>query len=360
MNKIIDIDESNFIATVQPGVVVGDLQNKVEKKGLFYPPDPSNLKVSTIGGSIALSSSGPRFFKYGGTKDYVIDLEVITPEGNIINTGSKTVKSSLGYNLTQLFIGSEGTLGIITEAKLKLIPKPENTRLIVAFFNSIEKASRVVSSIIQEKITPSTIDLIDNLTINAIEKFNPSNLATKAEAALYIEVDGYDEIINKHISQIENICKNYGVLELKISQNNEELENLWTSRRSAFSAVSRLKPNVVSEDIVVSKDKITDAIYQLQEITKKYNLMISIIGHIGDGNIHPNFLVDLRDEKEAKSLQLALNEVFSLVETYNGALSGEHGIGLVKAGMLKNNNYLKIIKNAFDPNNILNPNKVIK
>ena len=293
MNKILNIDENNFTCVVQPGVVVEQLQQKVEKLGLFYPPDPSNLRVSTIGGSIALSSSGPRYLKYGGTKDYVIGLEVVLANGEIMRTGGITAKNVTGYNLTQLFIGSEGTLGIITEAIIRLIPQPEDKNIMLVFFGSVDKAANAVISILSSKITPSALDLMDDLTIQTIEKFYPTGLPLDAEAALLIELDGYD--VDFQAEKVINICRKSGAKNIKISKNKDEREKIWFARRSAFGAVARLKPNVITEDAVVPRDKIPQMVKTIKKLSEKYNITVCIMGHAGDGNIHPNFSLDLQE-----------------------------------------------------------------
>ena len=364
MNKIINIDKDNLICIVQPGVVVGDLQNEVEKFDLFYPPDPSNLKVSTIGGSIALSSGGPRGFKYGCTKDYILGLEVVLADGTIMRTGGKTVKDVTGYNLTQLLTGSEGTLGVITEATIRLIPKPEDRKVLLAFFDSIDSAANAITSIISEKITPATLDLIDKFTMETIEKFHPTGLNTEMEASLVIEVDGFKESIGIQTQQIVDICKNFDAKDIRVSQNQEESEKIWFARRSAFAAVSRLKPNVITEDAVVPKDKIPDMVKAIRNIAEKYNIMTCIMGHAGDGNIHPNFSLDLRDKDEFQRFEKAVDELFETAIMLGGTLSGEHGVGMSKSKYIKNAldpvsiSYMKEIKKIFDPKGILNPGKI--
>lgn len=364
MNKILEIDKNNLKCKVQPGVVVEKLQQEAENLGLFYPPDPSNLKVSTIGGSIALSSSGPRTFKYGGTKDYILDLEVVTSDGNIIRTGGNTVKNVTGYNLTQLFIGSEGTLGIVTEATIRLIPKPEAKRVLLAFFNSIDKAANAVTSIISAKLTPATLDLMDQATMQTVEKFYSTGLLLDMDAALVIEVDGCSDSVDAQIHQIINICNNWGAREVRASQSEEEAGRIWFARRSAFGAVARLKPNVITEDAVVPRDKIPEMVKEIRRIINKYNLTACIMGHAGDGNLHPNFSLDLRDKNELVRFENAVEELFDAAIRLGGTLSGEHGIGMTKSKYLPKAvdmlaiEYMKGIKKLFDPKGILNPGKI--
>jgi len=364
MNKILEINSENLTCKVQPGVVIEKLQQEVEKLGLFYPPDPSNLKVSTIGGSIALSSGGPRFFKYGGTKDYVLGLNVVLADGSIISTGGKTAKNVTGYNLTQLFVGSEGTLGVITEATLRLIPLPEERQVVLAFFDSIDKAANVVTEIVSSKITPATLDLMDKYTMQTIEKFYPTGLMVDMDASLIIEIDGEKESIKPQIQKVISICEKFGSKGIRASKNIEEREKIWFARRSAFGAVARLRPNVITEDTVVPRNKIPEMVKEIRNIANKYNLIACIMGHAGDGNIHPNFSLDLRNIKEKENFEKAVDELFDTAIRLGGTLSGEHGIGITKSKYInkalnpENIKYMKAIKRIFDPKNIINPGKI--
>lgn len=364
MNKILEVNSENLTATVQPGVVVGKLQEEVEKLGLFYPPDPSNLKVSTIGGSIALSSGGPRTFKYGSTKDYIIDLKVVLADGRIISTGSNTAKNSTGYHLSQLFIGSEGTLGIVVEALVKLIPKPEGSKVILAYFDRISDAVHAVNVILQNKLMPATLDIMDKKTLQTIEKFYPAGLLTDKDAALFLEVDGYLTSLEYQQDKVVELCKTCGASEIKYSKTEEDAQRIWTARRSAFGACAKLKPNVVAEDIIVPREKITDLVNGVRRICEENNLIVSIVGHIGDGNIHPNISLDLRDEADVKNYQKTKDEIHQLAIDLGGTLSGEHGIGCEKSKYMTNAidevtlEYMKKIKHIFDEKNILNPQKI--
>lgn len=364
MNKILGVNAENLTATVQPGVVIGNLQEKVEKFGLFYPPDPSNLKVSTIGGSIALSSGGPRTFKYGTTKDYVIDLKVVLADGRIIKTGSNTAKNSTGYHLSQLFIGSEGTLGIVVEATLRLIPKPEGSKVILAYFDKISDAVHAVNVILQNKLMPATLDIMDKKTLQTIEKFYPAGLLTDKDAALFLEVDGYIASLEYQQNKVVELCKKSGAAEIKFSNTDEDAQRIWTARRSAFGACAKLKPNVVAEDIVVPREKITELVEGVRKICDENNLTVSIVGHIGDGNIHPNISLDLRDETDVKNYQKAKDEIHQLAIDLGGTLSGEHGIGCEKSKYMTNAiddvtlEYMEKIKKVFDEKGILNPEKI--
>jgi len=366
MNKILEINQENLTAKVQAGVVVGDLQEEVEKLGLFYPPDPSNLKVSTIGGSIALSSGGPRTFKYGTTKEYVLDLKVVLADGRIINTGSNTAKNSTGYHMSQLFIGSEGTLGIVVEATLKLIPKPEGSRVVLAYFDKISDATKAVSAIIENKITPATLDIMDKKTLQTIETFSPAGLLTDKDAALFLVVDGYLNSLDYQQNKVVEVCREFGAVEIKYSSSEEEAQKLWTARRSAFGACAQLKPNVVAEDIVVPREKIVDLVEGVRQICAQNDLMVCIMGHVGDGNVHPNIPLDLRNDVDVKNYSKTKDEIHQLAIDLGGTLSGEHGIGCEKAKYMKNAvdevtlEYMKKIKKVFDEKNILNPQKIFE
>ena len=364
MDKIIEINKDNLYCIVEPGVVVEDLQNAVEKQNLFYPPDPSNLKVSMIGGSIGLSSGGPHTFKYGSTKDYIIDLEVVTSNGTIMHTGSSCSKDVTGYNMTQLFVGSEGTLGIVTKATIRLIPKPEAKRVMLAYFDNLEDTSTTVNDIISSLITPSVIDLMDKNTLKTVESFYPCGIKTDKEAALLIEIDGFKENLDSQYEKIIEIAKRNKSSYIQIAKTKEEEERIWIARRSSFGATAKLAPNVVTEDVVVPRENIVKLVRGIWEICNKYELKTCIMGHIGDGNIHPNIALDLRNEKELNNFKKAKTELFELALSLNGRLSGEHGIGCEKSYFIEkaldktNLEFMKQIKKVFDPKNILNPQKI--
>lgn len=364
MNKILEINQENLTARVQPGVVIGDLQQEVEKMGLFYPPDPSNLKVSTIGGSIGLSSGGPRTFKYGSTKDYIIDLKVVLADGRIIKTGSNTAKNSTGYHLSQLFIGSEGTLGVVVEALVRLIPKPEGSKVILAYFDKISDATHAVNVILQNKLIPATLDILDKNTLQTIEQFYPAGLLTDKDAALFLEVDGYLISLEHQQNKIIELCRANGACEIQFSKTDEDAQRIWTARRSSFGACAKLKPNVVAEDVVVPRERISKLVEGVREICDRNNLLVCIMGHIGDGNVHPNIPLDLNDQKDVKNYAKAKDEIHQLAIDLGGTLSGEHGIGCEKSKYMTNAiddvtlEYMKKIKHVFDEKNILNPEKI--
>ena len=295
MNKILELSRENMTARVQPGVIVGDLQKEAEKLGLFYPPDPSNLAVSTIGGSIAQSSGGAKTFKYGSTKDYVIDLEVITAKGEILRTGSNTIKNATGYNLSTLFVGSEGTLGIVTEATLKLIPKPESRMVLMTYFDRIEDSILAVNSIIEQNIYPATLDFMDNNAIRTVEKFYPAGLLCDKDAALVIEIDGFQNTIEQQRTTIVSILENCNASQIQYSRTEEEYNKIWTARRSSMGACAKLKPNVTTDDVIVPRKNLAQLVKGIREICQKYNLTVCMVGHVGDGSVHPQIPIDYND-----------------------------------------------------------------
>ncbi len=363
MNKIIKIDKENLIAIVEPNVVIGNLNKELDKLNLFFPPDPSNLAVSTIGGAIALCAGGPRTFKYGNTKDYVINLEVVLADGSIIETSKNLAKNVTGYNITSLFVGSEGTLGLITKATLRLIPKPQTRLLTMAYFDSLVEAAKCVNEIINQGFVPSTLDLLDKYTIQTIEKFISCGLLVDKEAMLLIELDGFKQSVLYELEILKEILEKCGAKNIVQAKNDEENENIWRARRSAFSALTQIKPSVVTEDIVVARNRIVDIIKKIQELSKKYNIITATMGHAGDGNIHPNFALDL--EKDKDNFQKLKDELFYYALSIDGTLSGEHGVGTHKKKYIKEaiekNAYMvmKQIKKLLDEKNILNPNKTL-
>lgn len=364
MNKIISINKTDMTAIVQPGLVVGELQKQVEKLGLFFPPDPSNLRVSTVGGAIAQSAGGPKTFKYGTTKDYILGLKVVLADGSLMITGSNTIKNATGYPLTQMFIGSEGTLGIVVEATLKLIPKPESSRVMLAYFDNIEDAALSVNNIIDSKIFPSTIDFMDNNSITTIEKFYPANLRTDKTAALIIEIDGTKESVQSDGDKLTKVLAESNATDITISNTEEEYQKIWTARRASFAAAAKLRPDVVTDDVIVPRSKLPELINGINNICDKYHLETCLVGHVGDGNVHPQIALNLENEEEHRNYIKAKEEIYELTIQLGGTLSAEHGIGAEKKkylSMAVDSNaieYMKKIKYVFDPKNILNPNKI--
>ncbi len=364
MNKIREISAENMTAIVEPGVVLGDFQKEAEKLGLFYPPDPSNLAVSTIGGSIAQSSGGAKSFKYGTTKDYIIDLKVVMANGEILHTGANTIKNATGYNLGTLFVGSEGTLGIVVEATLKLIPLPESKKVFTAYFDTVADAVYAVNAVIEQRIFPATIDFMDKNAVQTVEKFYPAGLLTDKEALLLIEIDGFECSMDYQENIIINVLKSCRASAIQASHNDEEYNKIWTARRSSMGACARLKPNVTTDDVIVPRKNLAELVLGIRAICEKYNLDVCMVGHVGDGSVHPQIPIDYNDEDEYKRYKLAKSEIYDLTAKLGGILSGEHGIGLEKRAHIHKVinstalNYMRQIKKTFDPNNILNPYKI--
>lgn len=364
MNKIKEISRENMTAIVEPGAVLGDLQKEAQKLGLFYPPDPSNLAVSTIGGSIAQNSGGAKSFKYGTTKDYVIDLKVVMANGEILHTGANTIKNATGYNLGSLFAGSEGTLGIIVEATLKLIPMPESKKVLMAYFDTVADAVKAVNSVIEQRIYPATIDFMDKNALMTVEKFYPANLLTEKEALLLIEIDGFECSLAYQENVIVNVLKSCGACEIQASHNEDEYNKIWTARRSSMGACARLKPNVTTDDVIVPRENLAELVLGIRKICERYGLDVCMVGHVGDGSVHPQIPIDYNNEDEYKRYKLAKSEIYDLTARLGGILSGEHGIGLEKRKHIHkvinsvSLDYMRQIKKTFDPNNILNPYKI--
>lgn len=366
MDRILEIDEENLVAVVEPGVVTYRLQEEVEKRGLFYPPDPASLKTSTIGGNVAECAGGPRALKYGVTRDYVLGLEVVTPTGQVVETGGKTVKTVTGYDLTRLYTGSEGTLGIITRVYLRLIPKPETKKTLMAIYGKLEDAACSVTLIIKQGIIPVTLEMMDDRTIQCVENYRHLGLPLDAEAILIIEVDGPRILIDDQAEVIAALCRANGAREVKVAETEEERERIWASRRAVSAAVVQIKPTKISEDISVPRSAIPGMVRRLKEIASHYQLDLVIFGHAGDGNLHPNILCDKNDPEEMERVEKAIGELFKGAVELGGTLSGEHGIGIMKAPYLKletgeaGYEVMQSIKRALDPNNILNPGKIFR
>lgn len=364
MNQILEVDEENLTVTVQPGVITQDLIEAVEKRGLFYPPDPSSMKISTIGGNINENSGGLRGLKYGVTADYVMGLEAVLANGEVIRTGGKLAKDVAGYNLTQLLVGSEGTLAIITEATLKLIPMPESKKTMLALYENIDAAAQSVSKIIAAQMIPATLEFLDQPTLQAVEDFSQIGLPTDVEAVLLIEQDGPEEVVARDIEKMAMICRETGAVSVQIAATIEEAEALTTARRAALSALARLKPTTILEDATVPRSEIANMVKAINEIAEKHQVKICTFGHAGDGNLHPTCPTDARDEDEMARVEAAFADIFDQAIRLGGTITGEHGVGIVKAPYLEwkvgaaGIAVMKGIKQALDPQQIFNPGKV--
>ncbi len=365
MNKILEIDMQNMVAVVQPGVINRDLQNAVEEIGLFYPPDPASQDYSTIGGNVSENAGGMRAAKYGITKDFVMALRAVLPNGEVIRAGKKTIKDVAGYNIAGILIASEGTLAVITEITLKLLAKPALTKTAMGIFSSVEDAMNAVFKTMASGVTPVAMEFLDNLSIRAVEEKFHKGLPKDAGAILICDVDGDLEAeLNGQLQKIEKGFKDNGCKEFKIAKDKDEANDLWFARRNASQSITIYGSKKLNEDITVPRSKLHEVLRGIDEISKRYGVKIPCFGHTGDGNVHVNVMVDGSNENELKKGHDAIVEVFKLAVELGGTLSGEHGIGLSKAPFMDiafskaEMELFRAIKKAFDPNNILNPGKM--
>lgn len=360
----LEIDPDDMVAVVSPGIITAKIDEAANEYGLMYAPDPSSSGVSTIAGNLSENSGGPRGLKYGVTKDYVLGLEVVTPEGEIIRTGGRTVKNVTGYDLTKLIVGSEGTLGVITEATLRLIPKPPATQTLMTVFDDLVNAGRAISRVLSKGILPSKIELMDQSSIQAVEEYEPLGLPIDAQAILLIELDGHPAAISDEIEKVKEIVDKAGARTTKIAESDDDAKELWKARKLVSPAIVRKKPTKISEDATVPRSKIPDFFIRLQEIKERHQVDLVVFGHAGDGNLHPNIICDKRDGEEMKRVEKAVSEIFTAAIELGGTLSGEHGIGTMKSSFMEAElgaaglDMMKRIKQAWDPNNIMNPGKI--
>lgn len=363
MRKMLDVDTKNMTVVVEPGIVNVRLQKELEYLGCFYPPDPASLNICTIGGNVATNAGGPRAIKYGVTRDYVMGIEAVLPDGSIINTGGKTYKKAVGYDLKNLLIGSEGTLAISTKIRLKMLPLPEDVITLLVLFNNLEASGNAVTKILSSKIIPRTMEFMDRLSIEALENYKPTGLPTDVEAILLIELDGYPATIKKEAESVVDICRLLGG-EAVVAEDDMARNGLWEARRSISPALYHIKPTKINEDIVVPRDKIPSILMELRKVSEQSRIKIISFGHAGDGNLHVNIMVDKNNKHEyAKGMEI-VKKIFELTISLGGSISGEHGIGITKAlyiGMEIKEKELKLmkgIKGLFDPKGIMNPGKI--
>jgi glycolate oxidase len=363
-NKIIEVDTDNLTAWVEPGVITEQLHETVEKYGLFYPPDPGSQTICTIGGNVAENAGGLRGLKYGVTKNYVMGIEIVLPTSEVITNGGKNVKDVAGYNLRDLIVGSEGTLGIFTKILVKLLPKPESSKTLLVQYDSLTHAAETVSEIIANHIIPCTVEFLDKTTVKCVEDYARIGLPDSLEALLLLEVDGYEEVVERDSETIERICKKNQATQVHIAANEDEALKLKTARRSAFSALARVRPTTILEDATVPRSNLTVLIEKIDEIARKYNLQIGNFGHAGDGNLHPTCLTDERDSDEIHRVEKAFDEIYDETLNLGGTITGEHGVGLAKKRFLEKMieipalEAMRKIKFALDPNQVLNPGKI--
>ncbi|MCR6546218.1 FAD-binding oxidoreductase [Dehalobacterium formicoaceticum] len=365
MKNIIELDERNMMVTTEPGVRTIDLYNYCAEKGLFYPPDPGSWKYSTIGGNVAENAGGMRAVKYGVTGNYVMGLEVVLPDGRVLHTGGKAIKNVTGYNLTDLFTGSEGTLGIVTKIILRLIPMPKVRNTMQLMFKTLDEACNTIHRMLQSRVVPSSAELMDKMSLQAVARHNRMDISPSIEACLVIEIDGDDkEELNKQAQQISEIAAQFNVIEVRIAASTEEAEEIWAIRRGLSSAIGAMAPNRLGEDVSVPRDAFPEVVRRIGKIADKYQLTIAVYGHAGDGNVHPSILCDLSNPEEEKRVHLAVNEIFDAAIDLGGTLSGEHGIGITKRDHIVHAlgevgvSALKAVKQAFDPKGLLNPGKI--
>lgn len=364
LNHILQIDQENLVAFVEPGVITGHFQDVVQRYGLFYPPDPSSAEFCTLGGNLAENAGGPRAVKYGVTRDYVLGLEAVMATGNIIHTGVQTMKGVVGYDLTRLLIGSEGTLGIITSITLKLLPLPEEVKTMTAVFDKIEAAAQTVSEIIKRRIIPRTIEYMDNASIRCAERYLNAGLPTDAEAILLIEVDGKNIEINASVKHLREICTSGGAKSFTVAETDDEAADLWKARKAISPSLFTYGPDKINEDIVVPRNKIPDVVKKINMLRSETGLQMVSFGHAGDGNIHFNIMLDKKNTEDFKKAQAAVVALFEFTIELGGTISGEHGVGTAKAPFISKElgqtelDLMKRIKNLFDPNGILNPGKI--
>jgi glycolate oxidase len=365
MDKILEVDSENLVAIVQPGVVIQELNNAAAPHGLMYPPDPGTVTTATMGGSVAENSGGLRGLKYGVTKHYVMGMEVVLPNGDRVRFGGKTVKNVTAYDFSNLFVGSEGTLGIIVEITCKLLPMPKFRRAMLATYKTVEDAGKTVAGIIKAQVIPATLEIMDNMTIRTVENFAHVGLPVDAEALLLIEVDGMaEEVVERETDAVVKVVtENHG--ELRVAKSDTERDQLWAARRAALPALASLNNTVVLEDATVPRSRITDMLLALSAIGRKYNLVLGTFGHAGDGNLHPTILADRNNLDEMARVHKAVDEIFATALKFGGTLSGEHGIGIAKMKYLSSEigetglNLMRTIKNAIDPTHMLNPGKLV-
>lgn len=364
MDRILEVDDRNLTLLAETGVITLKIAEAADAVGLLYPPDPGSMKISTIGGNVAENSGGLRGLKYGVTRDYVMGMEVVLASGEIVWLGNKCVKDVAGYSMKDVFIGSEGTLGIITKVLLKLVPKPAAKQTMLATYAGMEAAADTVSAIIAAKIIPCTLEFLDRITIKCVEDFAKIGLPLDAEAILLMETDGHPAVVADQAQQMEEIARRCGAANVQVAANAEDAARLATARRSAFAALARVAPTTILEDATVPRSELTKMIRFIQSVATKYQLRVGTFGHMGDGNLHPTFLTDERDADEMARVEKAMHEIFDYALSLGGTITGEHGVGLAKKSFLPKTvgqtglELMRQLKRTLDPLGILNPGKI--
>lgn len=364
MDAILEIDAKNLTCRAQCGAITAKIDAAAAPFGLFYPPDPGSMRISTIGGNVAENSGGLRGLKYGVTRDYVMGLEVVLPDGSIVRLGNKCVKDVAGYSMKDLFIGSEGTLGIITEVMLKLLPRPAARRTMLAIYDRMEDAAETVSAIIAAKIIPCTLEFLDQMTIRCVEDFAKIGLPVDAAALLLMETDGHPAAVEDEAAQMAEIAKRLGAREVRTARDEAEALQLASARRSAFAALARMRPTTILEDVTVPRSELAGMVAYVAEVAAKHGLTVGTFGHMGDGNLHPTFLTDERNHEEMERVHRALDEIVNRTLELGGTITGEHGVGLAKKPWLRRQTgeaslaLMKLVKRSLDPRGLLNPGKI--
>ena len=364
MNAILDLDPRNLTLRAQPGAITQRIDEAAARHGLFYPPDPGSMRISTIGGNVAENSGGLRGLKYGVTRDYVMGLEVVLPDGDVARFGNQCVKDAAGYSLKDLFVGSEGTLGIITEVLIRLVPRPAARRTMLALYDRIEDAAATVSAIVAAHIIPCTLEFLDRMTAMCVEDYARVGLPTDCEAVLLMETDGHPAVVAEEAAQMEALARQHGAREVRAAQNEAEALLLAAARRNAFSALARKRPTTILEDVTVPRSELASMVRFIADTAVAFDLQIGTFGHMGDGNLHPTFLADERDRNEMHRVHEALEAIVKRTLELGGTITGEHGVGLAKKPWLRQQmgdaslGLMRRIKHTLDPDNLLNPGKI--
>lgn len=364
MDRLIELDEKNLTLRAQSGVITKEIDDACAKVGLFYPPDPGSMKISTIGGNVAENSGGLRGLKYGVTRDYVMGIEVVLPDGTVTFLGNKCVKDVAGYSMKDLFVGSEGTLGIITEVLLKVLPRPQARQTMLALYDSMEQAAETISAIIAAKIIPCTLEFLDRMTVGCVEDFAKIGLPTDVEAVVLMETDGHPVVVAEEAARMMELARANGAREVRAASNEQEGAKLAAARRSAFSALARVRPTTILEDVTVPRSELARMVRYISDVAARHRLQIGTFGHLGDGNLHPTFLTNERDHEEMHRVEAALEEIVAETLRLGGTVTGEHGVGLAKKGFIKRQlgegsyELMRTIKRALDPQSLLNPGKI--
>ncbi len=365
LNRLLELDRANLTLLCEAGTLTQTVADAVAAVGLFYPPDPGSMKISTIGGNVAENSGGLRGLKYGVTRNFVLGLEVVLPDGRVLWTGNKCVKDVAGYALRDLFIGSEGTLGVITKVLLRLIPRPPARKTLLATFAQMDQAARTVSAIIEAQIIPCTLEFLDRTTIACVDDYARIGLPRDCEALLLMETDGHPAVVEEEATRMVEIARRHGCGEVRVAQSDEEAARLAAARRTAFSALARVAPTTILEDVTVPRSELARMVRGIQAVAQKYHLRIGTFGHFGDGNLHPTFLTDERNADEMQRVEAAFQELFAEALRLGGTITGEHGVGVAKKAFLPQQvgevglQLMRTLRQTLDPHDILNPGKVV-